>query len=278
VVGHPTRASLGRRPTYGDEVTTRGLLFGNVADAYERFRRDYPAEVADLITAYALPPLRDAVEIGAGTGKATRLIAARGIHVTACEPHPEMARVLRAMTVGLDVTIVEQTFEEFTAANSFDLLYAAASWHWTNAETRWRHTAEMVRPGGTVAFFSAGRRLSDPDLHAAVEEVRRTKIADEDARARPPSPEDGLRWPGDDLQDHPQFTDVEQHEITRLLTVPADDFVGDLSTLSAYLQLSEPVRADLLLRIRAVLPETVQVDSGVTLHLARVVAAMDRAG
>ena len=180
-----------------------------------------------------------------------------------------MARVLRASTARLPVTIVQRTFEDFHPAHRFDLLYAAAAWHWTDPITRWQHTAEIVRPGGTVAFFAAGRKLADPELHTAVEQLRRTLIADEDAHAGPTSPESGLRWPGNELQDHPKFADVQEHDIPRLLNVTADDFVGHLSTVSAYLQLPEPDRADLLQRIRAALPETVQVDSAVTLHLAR---------
>ncbi|MBO0871565.1 MAG: SAM-dependent methyltransferase, partial [Micromonosporaceae bacterium] len=60
-------------------VSDRALSFGAVAEAYERFRPAYPVELVDTVLRYATRPVRTALEIGAGTGKATRLFAQRGI-------------------------------------------------------------------------------------------------------------------------------------------------------------------------------------------------------
>jgi len=76
----------------------RGLSFGSVANQYERYRLDYPDELVDAVLQYAGGPLRSALEVGAGTGKATRLFASRGIEVTALEPDAEMAPVLERTT------------------------------------------------------------------------------------------------------------------------------------------------------------------------------------
>ncbi|MFC7221014.1 hypothetical protein ACFQLX_23065 [Streptomyces polyrhachis] len=59
-------------------MSDRALRFGARAEAYERFRPGYPAEVFDAVAAYAGRPVRTALEIGVGTGKATRLFAGRG--------------------------------------------------------------------------------------------------------------------------------------------------------------------------------------------------------
>jgi len=56
----------------------RALSFGEIAEAYERFRAGYPVQLFDMVMAYAGQPARTALEIGAGTGKATRLFAQRG--------------------------------------------------------------------------------------------------------------------------------------------------------------------------------------------------------
>lgn len=52
-------------------MSGRALSFGVVAEAYERFRPGYPVELFDMVMAYAGHPVRTALEIGAGTGKAT---------------------------------------------------------------------------------------------------------------------------------------------------------------------------------------------------------------
>jgi hypothetical protein len=51
-------------------MSGRALSFGAVAEAYERFRPGYPAELFDLVITYAGRPVLTALEIGAGTGKA----------------------------------------------------------------------------------------------------------------------------------------------------------------------------------------------------------------
>lgn len=64
-------------------MVERALSFGSAASAYERFRPGYPDELVDEVLASAGRPVRTALEIGAGTGKATRVFAGRGIAVTA---------------------------------------------------------------------------------------------------------------------------------------------------------------------------------------------------
>src|ERR1700753_740363 len=131
-------------------MSSRALSFGAVAEAYERFRPGYPDELLDLVLTYAGRPIRTALEIGAGTGKATRLFAGAGIAVTATEPDAAMLAELRAHVPG-DVTTVRAGFEELATDESYDLVYAAAALHWTKPEGRWSRMAALVEPGGVFA-------------------------------------------------------------------------------------------------------------------------------
>lgn len=72
-------------------MTERALSVGAVASAVERFRPGYPDAGADRVLEYAVRPVRTALEIGAGTGTATR-IAGRGIAVTAADVLVHLAR------------------------------------------------------------------------------------------------------------------------------------------------------------------------------------------
>ena len=248
----------------------RGLTFGSVAEDYERYRPGYPGEVAAQVLAYASEPTRTAVEIGAGTGKATRGFASLGIAVTAVEPDAGMLTVLRRESADLDVTPVQATLETFATSGQFDLLYSAAAWHWTDPATRWPRTVALVRPGGTVAFFGSPTRVDDPDLAEAVAAAQRAVVPDDDVHPdgeREPRGE--LRWPGTELEASGMFTDVTQRRIPGKDTVSRDDFLHELSTVSAYLVLTPEARVDVLRRIAAVLPARVPLDRTVTLHLAR---------
>lgn len=70
--------------------------FGKAAEAYSNFRPEYPPEMFARILA-ALPSGRRerAMDVGAGTGKATRLLAEQFAEVIAVEPDPLMAEKLR---------------------------------------------------------------------------------------------------------------------------------------------------------------------------------------
>ena len=65
------------------------------------------------------------------------------------------------------------TFEAFEAAQRFDLVYAAAAWHWTNPASRWAQAVEMLVPGGVLALFRRQAELKDSALNAAVDEIEK---------------------------------------------------------------------------------------------------------
>lgn len=242
----------------------RSLSFGSTADQYERYRLDYPDELLDAALQYAGLPLRSALEVGAGTGKATRLFASHGIAVTALEPDAEMAQVLERMTRGLPVEPVVTTFEQFVTADRFDLVYAAAAWHWTDRATRWSRAVKLLVPGGVLAVFGGPAELHDPALFAAVDEIEKQLLPDDDpAVVHPFSIEDMAATVG--------LADSAQRDLSRVTPTTVADFLGRLGTVSAYLMLSAEARAEALDRVGAVLPDRVDVDSTVRLFLARKV-------
>ena len=79
-------------------MTERALTFGSVATDYERYRPGYPDDVVAEVLAYAGRPVTTALEIGAGTGKATRVFAGHGVRVTATDP--DAAMLAEAMLAG----------------------------------------------------------------------------------------------------------------------------------------------------------------------------------
>src|SRR3954471_7765879 len=68
-----------------------GVGYQRAAGVYERSRPSYPmAALAELADALPLQAGRTVVDLGAGTGKFTRLLALTGAEVIAVEPVPEM--------------------------------------------------------------------------------------------------------------------------------------------------------------------------------------------
>ena len=249
-------------------MTARALRFGSVAAAYERFRPGYPVEIVDRVMVYAGRPVRTALEVGAGTGKATRLFTQRGVAVVATDPDPAMLDELRKHVP--EARTAPAGFEDLSTDERFDLVYAAAAMHWTRPDGRWSRVAALLEPGGVFANFGGPVRFADPALEQAVQEARSPFLATDEVPSPDETPPDQhLQWPGTELETSEWFTDVEQVEIPRHLAVDAGDYVGYLSTVSAYLELPTAVQQLALERIAAVLPETVEIDADITLHLAR---------
>ena len=126
-------------------------VFGEVAEQYERTRPGYPDELFDTVMRFGGLGAGDrALEIGAGTGKATRGFTVRGLDVTALEPSPGMAEQLRR----IHPHVVETTFEAWPLEpEAFRLVFAAQSWHWVGGENRAARAARALAAGGTIALF-----------------------------------------------------------------------------------------------------------------------------
>jgi SAM-dependent methyltransferase len=250
-------------------MTTRALSFGAVAEAYERFRPGYPEDLLELVRTYAGEPIRTAIEFGAGTGKATRLFAQAGIAVTATEPDAAMLAELRNH-VPANVTTAQAAFEDLPLDTSYDLAYSAAALHWTNPDGRWERMAALVRPGGVFASFGVPIELADPALAEAARAARAPYLEEDGV----PSPDGTLadspmQWPGTELLQSEWFTDVRQAVIERRLIISANDYIGYLSTVSAYVMLKPADLDEVFRRTLQILPETVDLNTEFHIHLAR---------
>lgn len=131
----------------------RAESFGAVAADYDRYRPSYPDElVRDLLAASPAT----ALDVGCGTGKASRLLAARRVRVLGVEVDPEMAAVAREHGLAVEVS----NFEDWDArGRTFDLITAGQSWHWVDPERGPRKAAQLLNPGGRLALFWNHRRV-----------------------------------------------------------------------------------------------------------------------
>ncbi len=250
-------------------MSERALSFGAVAAAYEQHRPGYPDELVDAVLEYAGRPVRTALEIGAGTGKATRVFAARGIAVTATDPDAAMLAEL-VRHVPATVVTVQGALEDLASDQTYALVFAAAALHWTEPTGRWSRVVAMLEPDGAFASFGGQLFLADSSVEEAVRAARAEFLVD-DAVWSPDGtpPESELQWPGTELMRDDRFVDVQQSTIERRIAMSSGDYVSHLATISAYLGLSEPDRQEVFERIRGVLPATVTLVADLTLHLAR---------
>jgi ubiquinone/menaquinone biosynthesis C-methylase UbiE len=136
----------------------RARSFGSFADAYERGRPGYPAAAIDWLL--GSEPL-DVLDLGAGTGKLARAVAAAGHRVTAVEPDTGMLAVLRRATP--HVTALEGAAEAIPAPDgSFDAVTSGQAFHWFDPDRALPEIARVLRPAGVLGLLWNMRDPSVP--------------------------------------------------------------------------------------------------------------------
>lgn len=125
----------------------RAGSFGSAADRYDSYRPRYPRGlISDLI---AKPGAR-ALDVGAGTGIASRQLTDAGADVLAVEPDPQMARLIAEKGIAVEI----DTFERWEpAGRTFDLVVFAQSFHWVEPQPALNKVAAILKPGGRLALL-----------------------------------------------------------------------------------------------------------------------------
>ena len=136
-----------------DENTTiLSRSFGEVADEYNRLRSGPSNEALDWLVPEGAT---DVLELGAGTGILTRLLAERVAHVTAVEPDDRMRAVLAATEESVEV-VAGHAEEIPAAASSVDMVIAQSAWHWVDEERAVPEVARVLRPDGRLSLVWTG--------------------------------------------------------------------------------------------------------------------------
>ena len=155
----------------GWEREKRGV-FDEVADSYDKVRSDYPDELFSDVSAYCGRVGR-ALEIGAGTGKATAHILGMGYDVTAVELGKNLSRALEErFGNNPSFAVVNSSFEDAALdADVYDLVYAATAFHWVDASVGCPKVREILRDGGTFALLRYHMAGTGETVFEAVQEV-----------------------------------------------------------------------------------------------------------
>jgi SAM-dependent methyltransferase len=142
---------------------TRGFT---EAERYERGRPDYPqAAVEAIVSELDLRAGRTVLDLGAGTGKLTRLLVPSGANVIAVEPIREMREQLAG------VVALAGTAERIPLTDDYvDAVTVAQAFHWFDADVALREIHRVLRTGGGVALIWNARDERDP-LQAALSEI-----------------------------------------------------------------------------------------------------------
>jgi SAM-dependent methyltransferase len=172
--------------------------FDRAAEEYERTRPEYPAALLELI------PLADEAEVldlGAGTGKLTRVLTQRYRRVIAVEPLDRMRAILERVVPAAESHAGSAEAIPLPDA-SVDGVFAGQAFHWFANEEAIGEIARVLRPGGVLSLIWNGpdeeRPSPLPEPYRAFLDELRAIAAFNDA---PPWPEVIARGPFGDVHE-----------------------------------------------------------------------------
>jgi ubiquinone/menaquinone biosynthesis C-methylase UbiE len=229
-----------------DEPTTLHPLaqrFASVADVYDRGRPDYPpAAVGALAAELNLAPSAPVLDLGAGTGKLSRVLLACGLDVVAVEPLAELRRLL-AGQLGA-ARVLDGTAEAIPLPDAtVDAVTIADAFHWFDRQRALAEIRRVLRPGGGLAVVSVV-----PDWSGATwADELGTIVTD----SRPEHPHfDGPPWQ-EAVREAGGWHEPREIRVTASQPAEPDRIVDHLSSISWIAALPQAQREASLERMRA---------------------------
>ncbi|MEN3343357.1 MAG: hypothetical protein V7644_2761 [Actinomycetota bacterium] len=238
-----------RKPSPSPEPSGREHLrgtFEQVPELYDRARPTYPPELLDHVAAFG-PRI---LEIGPGTGQATRGLAARGVSVTAVELGARLARAARRNAP--EAEIVNADFEVWEPERGdFDAVVAFTAFHWLDPESRYSKAVRLLRPGGTLGVVETALVLpegGDPFWREMQEDYDAVTPSPDNRPPPDPSEVADLRV---EFEQRAGLVEVEVRRYRWDVVYDADGWIDVIATYSPNIARAAEVRRELFGRLHA---------------------------
>lgn len=259
-----------------DERERLRTTFDEAADLYQDARPGYPEVLFDrLVQLTGVGPDARVLEVGAGPGKATLPLLQRGLQVTAIEPAPALAARARINVAQHCAKVVQVRFEDWPGPwGVFDLVVAATSWHWVDPNRRYRLAAEVLRPGGHLATWSASH-VFPPGGDSFFEEIQEVyeAIGEADPPGTPRPAPGELPEQTEEIEASGLFEVVAVEHLDWTVDYDTEDYIRLLRTFSGHIAAPAEDRERLFSEIRRRLAQRsdgrLRRGWGAALHVAR---------
>ena len=226
----------------------RATSFGAIAEDYDRLRPGPP----DVAVDWLLPERRQiVVDLAAGTGLLTRVLARKVEQVVAVEPDERMGAVLRARSPG--VRVMPGRGEAIPMPDaSTDGVFVSSAWHWMDPARASSEIGRVLQDGGRFGVIWTSR---DPEIDWVREAGRQVRGAAADGPGAKDEPPSRAGHHEVSLPDTGLFGNIDTASFmfTRAMTIGV--LVDLLGTYSGVITASPEDRAAALARARAVLEE-----------------------
>jgi SAM-dependent methyltransferase len=235
-----------------NEPSQQGRKFGPAAEDYERGRSAWPAAAIERAAAgLRLAATATVVDLGAGTGKLTRLLVERFARVVAVEPLAPMRRQLAASLPQVEVR--EGAAERLPLdAGEADAVFVGDAFHWFDGRSALAELARVLTAAGGVALlWNLPAGPSDPPLPEPAGELIREAIA----RGGEPGGPRLARGEWRAAFATSPFGELHHEQVDHEATRDRDGVVAFAMSISSIAGLPAGDREALRTRLRALIPD-----------------------
>lgn len=207
--------------------------FGEANEKYAKFRPTYPKELISVILENVKKPYKNALDIGAGTGISTKLLSEVFENVTALEPDK---RMLASGSFNDNVNAINECAENAELEeNAFDLITAANSFYWMEADVILGKMHDWLQKDGVIAAYRYNLPLTnDSKINQIIiyeseyhwDKFRHERLKDTEYTYR-------------NIKNSPLFCNVQLVCINNVIALEPDELVGFFASTSygnAYLK------------------------------------------
>ena len=152
------------------------FIFNEDVGNYDKWRPTYCDELFNDILNYSQVEYgKKVIEIGIGTGQATKPFLDKGCKLTAVELGKDLADYTKIKFQEYEnFRVHNSAFEDFECQNeSIDLIYSATAFHWIPEEKGYPKVSKLLKKDGTLALFWNRPFVSreDDELHNQIQEI-----------------------------------------------------------------------------------------------------------
>ncbi len=260
------------------DLQQRKNWYSAVAENYNKARPLYPQELINRVVELTqLTSDSSILEIGCGSGQATRGFAPLGLSMICLEPSLEASEIAKQNCIAYPkIDIKNTSLEEWQLeTGKFDVVLAANAWHWLPPEVSYPKSVQALKPEGYLILLWNMSPYPSYEIYQELDKVYQLYAPHLSRYETPQDQENILQQLGQKVIDSQYFSDVYSEHFLQEVNYSIDDYLLLLETFSPYLELPLEPRKILFSNLRAILNQycykNIAVSYYSAFHIAKVI-------